>query len=413
MKLKKLGDLTEMRGKKLCSVIRVGFHERRLQFMEKELINQWKSQRHAERILEIDIPLSYGITDVTHDPQDINKCFFTWEPTKETGIYVKVNCISTEFTPKKHGGEKGVPFRLIVETHSISSPSKPSSPNSSHLASCQVKVFKPKGADRKHKTDREKMSKRGSTEQDKYQPSYDCTVFTECPVDALSSSAPSTSSPASISPPTPRSQPFSPTTIIHRHQSFDQRDGSSMRSFASCDAIEERSSDSVRRMSSSSPPNPIQQDSRCSLRSDSSPLEAAAWLFQNRFETYAHTFANFSGADLLRLTREETIEICGRADGIRFYNAIHAKPIRPRLTVYVKKHSDEAFRAIYLENLRIGELNEKLSVLLDHSAIVRRAYIMGPAGVKILMTDDVVQNVDQDSLYLVDFDKGKTSKMHR
>lgn len=26
----------------------------------------------------------------------------------------QVNCISTEFTPKKHGGEKGVPFRIQV-----------------------------------------------------------------------------------------------------------------------------------------------------------------------------------------------------------------------------------------------------------------------------------------------------------
>jgi hypothetical protein len=33
---------------------------------------------------------------------------------RDTGVYIKVNCISTEFTPKKHGGEKGVPFRLQV-----------------------------------------------------------------------------------------------------------------------------------------------------------------------------------------------------------------------------------------------------------------------------------------------------------
>lgn len=82
-----------MRGKKLRSVIRVGFHERRLQFMEKELIQQWKNQRHSERILEIDIPLSYGISEVTHDPVDINKCTISWDPVKETGIYVKVSCI--------------------------------------------------------------------------------------------------------------------------------------------------------------------------------------------------------------------------------------------------------------------------------------------------------------------------------
>lgn len=47
-----------------------------------------------------------------------NAISFLWEPLKEVGLYVKVNCISTEFTPKKHGGEKGVPFRLMIETYS-------------------------------------------------------------------------------------------------------------------------------------------------------------------------------------------------------------------------------------------------------------------------------------------------------
>ena len=40
-------------------------------------------------------------------------------------------------------------------------------------------VFKPKGADRKQKTDREKMEKRAAHEKEKYQPSYDTTVLTE------------------------------------------------------------------------------------------------------------------------------------------------------------------------------------------------------------------------------------------
>lgn len=84
----------------------------------------------------------------------------------------QVNCISTEFTPKKHGGEKGVPFRIQVETRLPGGPRL-------HAASCQVKVFKLKGADRKHKQDRDKILRRPAHEQDKYQPSYDCTVLSD------------------------------------------------------------------------------------------------------------------------------------------------------------------------------------------------------------------------------------------
>jgi len=37
------------------------------------------------------------------------------------------------------------------------------------------------------------------------------------------------------------------------------------------------------------------------------------------------------GADLLRLTRDELIQICGLADGIRLDNALQAKLVALRL----------------------------------------------------------------------------------
>ena len=90
IKLKKVGDLTEMKGKMLRTILRICFHDRRLQYMEKELIDQWKDQRPDERILEVDIPLSYGIHDVRNDQKSINRAEFNWDPTKETGVFIRV-----------------------------------------------------------------------------------------------------------------------------------------------------------------------------------------------------------------------------------------------------------------------------------------------------------------------------------
>lgn len=91
-----------------------------------------------------------------------------------------MNCISTEFTPKKHGGEKGVPFRIQVETYqNCDNEINRILSKRIHAAACQIKVFKLKGADRKHKQDREKIMKRPPSEQEKYQPSYDCTVLND------------------------------------------------------------------------------------------------------------------------------------------------------------------------------------------------------------------------------------------
>lgn len=211
IKLKKLGDLSPYRGKILKSIIKICFHERRLQYMEREQMLQWQQSRPGERIVEIDVPLSYGLCQVAQpsNPNLLNTVEVLWDPMKEVGVYIQVNCISTEFTPKKHGGEKGVPFRIQVETYLERDVYEGSSagvqsckgllgsafgaaPKADavplkliHGAACQIKVFKLKGADRKHKQDREKIQKRTTSEQDKYQPSYECTILTDIPNETI------------------------------------------------------------------------------------------------------------------------------------------------------------------------------------------------------------------------------------
>lgn len=61
------------------------------------------------------------------------------------------------------------------------------------------------------------------------------------------------------------------------------------------------------------------------ISSESTVQQAASWLQKNSFENYVTTFTNFSGADLLRLTREDLIQICGLPDGIRLFYALHSK----------------------------------------------------------------------------------------
>lgn len=53
---------------------------------------------------------------------------------------LQVHCISTEFTPRKHGGEKGVPFRIQLDTFAQGDAGEYT--EHLHSASCQIKVFK-------------------------------------------------------------------------------------------------------------------------------------------------------------------------------------------------------------------------------------------------------------------------------
>uniref|UniRef100_A0A8C6M773 Transcription factor CP2 n=1 Tax=Nothobranchius furzeri TaxID=105023 RepID=A0A8C6M773_NOTFU len=174
----KIGELPEITGKMVKSIIRVVFHDRRLQYTEHQQLEGWRWNRPGDRILDLDIPMSVGMIDPRANPTQLNTVEFLWDPSKRTSVFIQVHCISTEFTMRKHGGEKGVPFRIQIDTFKENENGEYT--EHLHSASCQVKVFKPKGADRKQKTDREKMEKRAPQEKEKYQSSYETTILTEC-----------------------------------------------------------------------------------------------------------------------------------------------------------------------------------------------------------------------------------------
>uniref|UniRef100_A0A8C3DAK1 Uncharacterized protein n=1 Tax=Corvus moneduloides TaxID=1196302 RepID=A0A8C3DAK1_CORMO len=170
------GDPAEGR-RMVKSVVRVVFHDRRLQYSEQQQLEGWRWSRPGDRILDIDIPVSVGILEPQIHPTLLNTVEFLWDPCRRTSVFVQVHCISTEFTLRKNGGEKGVPFRIQIDTFGAGGKGDP--PEHLHSASCLVKVFKPKGADRKQKTDREKVEKQPAPEREKFQPAYESTVLAE------------------------------------------------------------------------------------------------------------------------------------------------------------------------------------------------------------------------------------------
>lgn len=59
--------------------------------MEREQIAAWEAARPGDRIVEVDLPLSYGMFNLVQDPSMLNTVEFLWDPTKEVGVYIKVN----------------------------------------------------------------------------------------------------------------------------------------------------------------------------------------------------------------------------------------------------------------------------------------------------------------------------------
>lgn len=137
------------------------------------------------------------------------------------------------------------------------------------------------------------------------------------------------------------------------------------------------------------------------LSKDATASETQAWLAAQRFGQHAATFTNFSGSDLLRLSRDDIIQICGLADGIRLFNALHAKRIEPRLTVYVCPAGASVYSALYLHACRAHELVHKLNALVHANTHkeCETVLVSGPNGARVRLTDELVRHMPDNSTY--------------
>lgn len=129
------------------------------------------------------------------------------------------------------------------------------------------------------------------------------------------------------------------------------------------------------------------------------------------------------------MSKEDLIQICGLADGIRMFNILHVKAITPRLTIYVSLEAN-TYHAIYLHSATTKELITKLykvpslisgnmwkfnasspshmngsnSNLNDESNF--KIFVYGPNNVLVLVTDEVLANFKDESLFALEVNNG-------
>lgn len=387
----------EFEGQYMKSVVKLCFYERKLQVQESEKYEEWKNNRPADRILEIDVPMSSGVSNIRSKGNLLNCYEFEWDANKGSEVYIIINCVSSEFTKGKSGGESGVPFRLQVDSFS---------PNSStdalpiHSAGCQVKVFKSKGADRKLKVEMQKIEQKTKEELDQLRPTLAYTELIELPLNLEDDSSSCWRSPGSVAG--SMSSPPSTCQVMS---------GSLSSPVSACQVMSTPPSTlQVMSPSSSVLSSPSSTGiTHCTgLTSESSVDETRLWLQNNRFQNYLNMFANYTGADLLRLTKQDMIQIMGPADGIRLHNSLQARAARPLLTMYVCLESAQQnsgmkeYYAMFLEALNLGELRKNLALKcsLGVEQIVA-IYRQGPTGIYVLVDDEMVRNFVDEGHFIV------------
>lgn len=136
------------------------------------------------------------------------------------------------------------------------------------------------------------------------------------------------------------------------------------------------------------------------LSPNAGAIETYEWLKRNRFFRLAEQLADFTGDDLRRLSRDDFIQLCDLKDGIRLFNLLHT-PEGPatKLTIFISFDGNEHY-ALYFKTFSTEEFREKLlEAFQDPSIKLRQLHIIGPNGIRVKITNNVIANIRNESIY--------------
>ncbi|KAF8788269.1 Transcription factor CP2 like protein [Argiope bruennichi] len=130
-----------------------------------------------------------------------------------------------------------------------------------------------------------------------------------------------------------------------------------------------------------------------------STTDVHSWLSRKKFSKYLPCFELYSAKDLLSLSREDIIEICGPSDGIRLYNSLHRREPPPVRRLYISR-DNMTFHALYLHSVTCYELQTELCRIYHFpDGAIAEMYITGPNGILLVLTDRVLQNLKDESTF--------------
>lgn len=138
----------------LQSSIRITFYDESHRRMAGTYWSFWLSQQPNPKIaksIQLDKTASSNITNCDDSTKSFDSVQFKWNGLKGCKIYVKFNCLSTDFSRVK--GVKGIPLKVQIITKAVDSPTFIES------CFCKIKLFRDKGAERKNKDDQRHLDK--------------------------------------------------------------------------------------------------------------------------------------------------------------------------------------------------------------------------------------------------------------
>ena len=341
------------------SVIRLCFWDKTLQTQEHELMQKWSNEYQSTTLFDIDMNLTYGILSIIRSKQIPNAVEIVWDSSTTTSAFIRFKCTSTDFANKRHGGEKGIPLRIQIDTyheHNLDQIEY------IHSCCCRIQLFRLKGAQRKNKADKMKLDKLNIDQRRHYQPTCEYTILQSCSKSSLY-----TMNLLSLS-----QSSDDLFDVSNTPSNFD--DNQSIKTTQQLDEIESKDQNSVigdlsLSLSNMKSYSPQFSNMPTKLTIHSTSDDVLNWLNNNNFSSVINRFQYYSGFDLFRLTKDDLRQICHNDDAIsiRLYNQLNQTLIYPLKILYIKHLNNEIYSAIYLHLLTVSELKEKLVQIIQQS----------------------------------------------
>ncbi|CAF0994387.1 unnamed protein product [Adineta ricciae] len=343
------------------SILRLCFWDKNLQAQERELVQKWLNEYQLSSLFDIDMNLTYGVLSVICSRQIPNAVEIVWDTSTTASLFVRFRCTSTDFAQKRHGGEKGIPLRIQIDTYHENDVA-----DVKHLHSCccKIQLFRLKGAQRKNKADKMRIDKLNQDQRRRYQITSEYTILQPCAVSSLY-----TLQLLSLShPPDDLSDVYTQPSIATDNLIVTKQDNDNCGSKSNpnhsthCESLSPTLPD-VKCMFSKWSKDKTDIQTKITVRSSND--DVLKWLKASSFSSVLNRFEHYTGIDLLRLTSDEIRRICNDDESIsiRLYNLLHETVVPPVRTFYIKTTHSDIYSAVYLHTLTRDDLQEKLCEL--------------------------------------------------
>ncbi|CAF0868345.1 unnamed protein product [Rotaria sordida] len=348
------------------SILRLCFWDKILQTQEHELMQKWLNEYHSSSLFDIDTNLTYGVLSIIRSKQIPNAIEIVWDTSTTTSLLIRFKCTSTDFAQKRHGGEKGIPLRIQIDTY------ENDVDDTKHVYSCccKVQLFRLKGAQRKNKADKMRIEKLNHDQRRQYQTTLEYTILQQCSTSSLY-----TLDLLSLSYPPDDLFNVCATPSIEENLLTEEKE---------CDNLENNDQElnrnnsngdlsSVLSLSSSNMNcnstefHNLQSTIETKITIQSSNEEVLNWLNNNNYSSIVNRFQHYKGIDILRLSKNDIRQICNGDDAIsiRLYNQLNETIVQPLKILYITLTNNDIYSTIYLHTLTYHELREKLFELIQ------------------------------------------------